>query len=67
MCSTRTLKEGITKGKIICFADHILIICDNIYETKAYLKAMEELGDVGLCLNKSKTKIICDHADLKDL
>ena len=60
-----SLKEGIKHGKVICFADEILVTSYNLQEAREHLRANDSLSTAGLCLNNSKAKITGDHSELR--
>lgn len=56
----------MNQGKLLCFADDCLLICENKQEASDLIEQMNSLQDSGLHLNKAKTQIIGDHDDLKN-
>ena len=60
------LKGGIWQGKITCFADDILMICDDKQEAERLIRQIESFSDCGLKINKAKTKVISDRNELKE-
>ena len=46
------LKGGIRQGKIICFADDILMVCDDKQEAERLIRWIESISDCGLKINK---------------
>lgn len=67
LLENQRLKKAISDGKLICFADDLLLSCDTKEEARELTKALEELSAEGLRLNKSKTKMIDDTGTLKGL
>ena len=49
------LKEAISKGKLLAFADDVLIMADNEIEATNMIEAFMKLEDSGLIMNKTKT------------
>ena len=58
------LKKAISEGKLIAFADDILLVADDKQEAVQLIRGMESLKDVGLQLNKSKTVLMDDTKQL---
>ena len=48
----KILKQAIKEGKLACFADDCLLICDDVNEAKSLIREMESLTIFGLYLNK---------------
>lgn len=62
-----TLKASISSGKLICFADDIMLISDNQEEFKTQIEALQTLSEHGLALNKDKSVVLTNKPDLKDV
>ena len=61
-----SLNEAIKNGKLVCFADDILLIADDKAEAEKLVRAMMNLEQVGLHLNKQKTQFITDRKDMDE-
>ena len=61
------LADAVRKGKLIAFADDILLIADDKEEAEKLIKSTESLQIHGLKLNKTKSSILSEHPDLKDI
>lgn len=53
--STPVLKDLADKGKLLAFADDILLLSDDREEAEAVIKVFGEIQDFGLKLNLKKT------------
>ena len=51
----------------MAFADDIILIGDNKQEVEILVKAMSELEEYGLAMNKTKTKFMTDRTDMKEI
>lgn len=49
------------KGKVVAFADDILLICDDKEDAEKLIQATASLQEYGLQLNKAKSAILTDH------
>jgi len=56
----KTLKKAIEDGKLVAFADDVLLIADDEKEAEKLIRAMEGLERGGLVLNKQKTSFLTD-------
>ena len=62
-----TLVSLIDEGKLIAFADDIIVMASSRTEAEAAIDAMNSLDEFGLHLNKNKTKIMTDNRDSQDI
>ena len=60
------LKDVVRDGRLLDFADDILVHCDSSERTRAGIKSMESLSEFQLVLNKEKSKILRGPTSLKD-
>jgi hypothetical protein len=61
------LKEAIQNGKLLCFADDILLIADSKEEAGTLIQEVEGLRHQHLALNKQKTQILSDIKDVEEI
>ena len=54
-------------GKLIAFADDVLMIADSADEASEFVKAMSDLANYNLVLNKDKSVALTDRTDMKDV
>lgn len=59
--------EAISNWKIFAFADDLLLIYDNQEEATKLIQAISSLNKFGLDLTKSKSAILSDHSDHKNV
>jgi hypothetical protein len=65
--ASEKLKKGIKDLKVVCFADDILLICDNKQEAVDLIKEIDQLSRFNLNLNKNKSFILSNHKELKNI
>ena len=55
------------QGKLLAFADDLFFIMDDQEEAEKALVACDLISISGLQINKNKTQIITDQANMKDV
>lgn len=65
LSGNKTLAEAIRDGKLVAFADDILMIADDQKEAEDLIGAIETLSENGIFLNKDKSKILTNQEELQ--